>query len=411
MSARQTLPLLLLFGLAGAAPASAGEDFLQPSLPDSGDTRPALLTGTGSPTIIRLPEPTDDGDAASDPDQPIEVSPLYSPLLLPVAAEPTLEQPETPSAEPEAGEPTVTQASAPAPVTPPQCYRPEDNPKHLVFAAFGHSRTQPGRTGQLTGIERELPSRLSRQLAGEHRLATRAHIPHTLAPNGADRAVPADHQARQLARDHRAQLVVSGEILDLSMANPQDTYSPGTGTRWRNRAIDQRGWLRSRESRQRDFVFRLSVREGLTGALVFEQDYQTYGVWNAKDPDAHVFGSRAFAETDYGQAVEQLLARAANDLAQTAYCHPHWVTLDNRSQRQLRLQGGRDQGLKTGDTLPLYQLVRHPRPNRYQVYDIALTPSTLQARVQAVYEDYSVIELPGNPLLNGHFVARIPLPQ
>lgn len=289
-----------------------------------------------------------------------------------------------------------------------QCGHAATNPYHKALAITRFTRTEAdsAKAGGLHQVEEELPSLLSQHLQNRHAILTPVHLPQSLAP-ASDLRV--SNQVQQLARTHRTQFVITGEILDMSMAYPGATYAPSLYTRFVNGAHDTLGVKTRFDKRDRHFAFQLSLRDGFTGQVLFQKRYATYGTWNLRNRRDVDFGSALFWKTDYGEQISGLVGKAGDELAAAIQCQPYITRVESRpSEQQILLHSGANNGLRAGDRMTLYQLVVQPVQGEYQLYDTRLVDRQAVIELREVYPSHSVAVVSSDYLLSGQYLAVAP---
>ncbi|HOY23944.1 MAG TPA: flagella assembly protein FlgT middle domain-containing protein, partial [Cellvibrio sp.] len=211
-------------------------------------------------------------------------------------------------------------------------------------------------------------------------------------------------QIQKLARNQRTQLVLTGEIIDMTMTHPEATYNPGMYTRFLNGLFDFIEIRNRFDKRERVFSFNVNLRDGFTGQTLFSKRYDTYGVWGStKDVG---FDTPLFWKSDYGQQIKGLVKMAAKDVGAVVQCQPYIAQIDSRpGQTQILLQGGANNGLRSGDTLALYQMVVQGSETEYQQHQVRLVNRNAAIELREVYPSHSVGVISGTTYLTGQFLA------
>lgn len=281
--------------------------------------------------------------------------------------------------------------------------------KSIAIARFNRTEADSSKAGGLHQAEEGLPSLLSQQLQRRHAILTPVQLPQSLTNPGDTNGLRVTNQVQQLARTYRTQFIVSGEILDMSMAHPGATYSPGLYTRFVNGIHDTFGFKTRFDKRDRHFSFHLSLRDGFTGQVLFQKRYDTVGIWGISSRREVDFGSSLFWESDYGEQIGGLVNKAGDELAAAIQCQPYITRVESRpSQQQILLHSGANNGLRAGDTLALYQLVVQPVNGEYQLYDTRLVDRQTLIELREVYPSHSVAIVNSDYLLNGQYLAVAP---
>lgn len=294
----------------------------------------------------------------------------------------------------------ATQAPADACPAAAQAHR-----KKLLITAFPRREQNSSNLGALHDVEQALPALLGERLSQAPAVASSQLLDRSLAGSATPDPEMAQ-AARRLAKRHHAQLVLSGEVLDMSMAHSREGFNPGPINRARNGLVNTLHLPSAWDSRQRQFVLQLTLRDGITGEPLSRRQYQSRGAWNAGTPHRVGFDSPRFWDTDYGRELGELIDRAGEDLGEHIRCQPLTASLDIPTHPgQIILHSGTNQGLKAGDRLRLYKVIFRTVPGHYQVYRTHLVGSDALVEVQDARDSYSLAELHSKLDLHGHYVA------
>ncbi|MET0355729.1 MAG: flagella assembly protein FlgT middle domain-containing protein [Cellvibrio sp.] len=279
--------------------------------------------------------------------------------------------------------------------------------KTLLVTAFPRSTPFTANAGALSDVDHQLPQLLSQQLIEKHS----ALVPIQLTEGLPSSAISSDHllaqQIQKLARNQHTQLVLTGEVIDMSMAHPEATYNPGLYTRFVNGLFDSIGIKNHFDKRERLFSFRVDLRDGFTGQTLFNKRYDTYGVWGLTQHTG--FGTPLFWKSDYGQQIKGLVKMASKEVGQVIQCQPYIAQIDSRpGQTQILLQGGANNGLRTGDTLALYQMIVQGSETTYDQHQVRLVNRNAAIELREVFPSHSVGVVSGTTFLTGQFLAVAP---
>jgi hypothetical protein len=290
-----------------------------------------------------------------------------------------------------------------------QCSSHDNNSlqKSLLVTAFPRITPTGSSAGALSDAEHQLPQLLSEQLVAKHRAIAPVQINESLPSPTLSNDNLLAQQIQKLARSQRSQLVLTGEIVDMAMAHPEATYSPGLYTRFLNGLFDFIEVKNRFDKRDRVFSFQINLRDGFTGQTLFAKRYDTYGIWGlTKDVG---FGTPLFWSSDYGQQIKGLIKMASKDVGAVIQCQPYIAQIDSRpGQTQIVLQGGANNGLHAGDTLALYQMVVQGSETQYEQHLIRLVNRNAAIELREVYPSHSVGVVSGTTFLTGQFLAVAP---
>lgn len=276
--------------------------------------------------------------------------------------------------------------------------------KSLLVMAFPRLTPTSSTAGDLYQAEHQLPQLLSDLLVSARSSITPQQLNQAMPSASASTDAQLSLLSQRLANDHRSQFILSGEIVDMSMARPDATYNPGLYTRVVNQFFDFVEAKNRFDKRDRLFSFQLHLRDGITGQELLTKRYDTYGIWGHSGKVG--FGTPLFWKSDYGQQIKGLVNVAAKDLTQAINCLPFITQIDSRpGQTQFILQSGANNGLHTGDMLSLYQLIIQGSDTRYQEHDVRLVNRNLAIELREVYASHSVGVINSTTYLTGKLVA------
>jgi len=290
-----------------------------------------------------------------------------------------------------------------------QCGGSETNSlqKSLLVTNFPRLTPNSSNAGRLNDVEQQLPELLSQQLISKHKATVPTQLNESLPSPSLNSDAMLTQQIQRLARAQHSQLVLSGNIVDMSMTHPEATYNPGVYTRFLNGLFDFIEVKNRFDKRDRLFSFEVNLRDGFTGQTLFSKRYDTYGLWNVTDEVG--FGTPIFWKSDYGQQVKGLVKKAAKDVGDVIQCQPFIAQVDARpGQNQIILQGGANNGLHSGDTLTLYQLIVQGSETEYQQHQVRLVNRNAEIELREVYPSHSVGVISGTTYLTGQFLAVAP---
>lgn len=281
--------------------------------------------------------------------------------------------------------------------------------KSIAFASFPRLIPASSNAGALYQVDQQLPRLLGDNLRKRHATLTPIHLAEGLSGAEHSDDIRVAAQAQSLAKKHRTQFIVSGEVQDMSMAFPGTAYSPGLYTRFINGAHNLLHINTPLDKRDRIFAFHLQLRDGFTGQILFDNHYQTFGKWKAVRPAEIGFGSPRFWKSDYGKQIQHLVAKASDELAATIDCQPYIARVESRpGKQQVIIRSGANNGLRAGDAMELYQLVVQQAAGEYQFFDTRLVRLNAAMRLTEVYPSHSVAQVSDDILLSGQYLALAP---
>jgi hypothetical protein len=292
---------------------------------------------------------------------------------------------------------------------PPACPEPmaNDLKKSIAFVSFVRAAPPSSRLGALHQVEHQLPLLMGKDLTDRHALLTPTYLREFFRNSSTRDELSTAAQAQALAKEHRVQFFVSGEVDDMGLTFPNSLERPNYYTRFISGTHDVLHINTPLDKRSRAFGFTLEVRDGFTGQLIFNKQYRTFGKWKLP-PDAQVgFGSARFWQTDYGKQVKHLITEASDEMAQVINCRPFIARVDSSpGQQQIVIQSGSNNGIHKGDTLDLYQLMYQPITGEYQRFDTRLVKRSGRVYLTEIYPSHSIGNVVDETLLGGQYVVR-----
>lgn len=225
--------------------------------------------------------------------------------------------------------------------------------KAVAVAGFGLARPQQATIGRLQNIEQDLPRVLVNSLNNRgqvHALdATRISLYQD------PRRAPSDETAQQrlttsvaLATQLGAQYVISGVVRDLAMAGDAEEHPARRGD-WRERL----GLSPAAQPRQ--FVMDVFVHDGLSGAMLFQRSYSTFGEWDMPAAEQVGFATPRFWRTGYGEQVRDVISTAVADVNEALRCQPFMARIVKTSGKRLHIEASAGAGIRPGDKFQVYR--------------------------------------------------------
>ncbi|MGQ7276071.1 flagellar assembly protein T N-terminal domain-containing protein [Marinobacter sp. V034] len=153
----------------------------------------------------------------------------------------------------------------------------------------------------------------------------------------------------ELARELDAQFVVTGVIRDLSLSDPRA---------WGASVTDRMKRSMGMTNRNREFVADLMVYDGFSGSPVYRQRFTATGEWDVDSTEVTGFGSAAFRQSGYGQAVGEALDKMGQAIQSAIACQPFITRITRVDGQAVYLASGATSGLRPGDELQLYRSFR-----------------------------------------------------
>lgn len=383
-------------------------------IPDDIAYKPTQEDGTSKAATLPMADITSTSTAVITPlvqtESTIASEPLVEPIPIAEIAAPPPATNLTPASAHEitpsadnSTETSRTQASTPKKGSRAvRCESHNNLQKSLAITAFTRAQPSTSNAGNLYAVEQGFPQLLQDLLMEQHAHLSPNVLPQSFATTPMTE-VQRKRQAQIIAKTQQTQFVLSGTIIDMTMASPDATYNPGFFGTAAN-IFNDMSRERAFDKRKRIFQVAVELRDGFTGEILLRNDYNTVGLWNTREPIG--FNSPAFWKTPYGKRVRTLAGDMSKDIAEVMDCQPFMASIDARpGQVHILLHGGANNGLRAGDNLRLYQVVVQSSNTEYQVSDTRLIKREANLYLSEVYPSHSIAMIEGGSYLNGQFLA------
>lgn len=262
------------------------------------------------------------------------------------------------------------------------------------FALVDHDQATLGRIGN---VEQSLPQVLVGALNRDLASGVQALDASAARLYGDPRTAPVMENSQQrlttsvtLATRLGAQYVVSGVVRDLGLTGQSRVLESGQPQKvsWRDVLGLQQ------QSPERRFAVELFVHDGLSGALLFQRQYQTAGLWNLPLDVVAPFASQPFWHTAYGSEVQRLLNGMTEELAEVMRCQPFMARIVSARGNRLHIEAGAVAGIRPGDRFQVY------RTGTFYNLDLEprteLTNMATEVVIKQVQPQFVVAELSGS---------------
>lgn len=232
----------------------------------------------------------------------------------------------------------------------------------------------------LNGGMQNLNVALSKELVrlitlGQSPLSVETQLTHTVLWQSSQSI----QQALAIGRRHNVQLALFGSIEDVSVEEAP------------------RSWFGRNGDRTRTFGLHVKLVDTINGAELYENYYTTRATWDFGHHQTVDAFSKEFWSSDYGAAIQDVLFELIDELEDATNCQPATGRILSVVNNQISINLGKLQGLKTGDTVSLYQKneLIDERGGKYIQYN--LHPDIL--RVVSVSVDNAIVESESGGLL------------
>ncbi|MGS0682842.1 flagellar assembly protein T N-terminal domain-containing protein [Shewanella sp. 125m-7] len=143
----------------------------------------------------------------------------------------------------------------------------------------------------------------------------------------------------------------------------------------------------------RNFQLRVSLFHGISGEKVWSQQYSQAAEWEFKRQQTVNSNSDTFWRSEYGQAIDQVLAQVSNDLDNSLNCRPLLGQVVSRQADRIILNIGRRHGIRVGDKLQL--VLQQNMPDRLDNMRAVAGKSTASITIDQVTEESATAVLDG----------------
>ncbi|WP_286236809.1 flagellar assembly protein T N-terminal domain-containing protein [Neptuniibacter halophilus] len=255
--------------------------------------------------------------------------------------------------------------------------------KSVAMTAFPLQHLQQSNLGGLYNISSELPAQLAQQLNSGSPVSALNAGRISIHPNPQLAPVTQldDGSLSNLfseAGQMEVNYIVSGVIRDITMVDPR-THAEN------NFFIDLYNRLDYKSRKHlRNFTLDLYIHDGFSGHLIWQNRYQTAGLWSLDPTIKTGFATPGFMKQDYGQKVSALQKQMADDLNQALRCEPFTARIIRTQDRDIWINAGSQQGLKRGDKLTIY------RKSTFYAPDMKANSSLDNTRQTLVIDDVQV---------------------
>jgi len=237
---------------------------------------------------------------------------------------------------------------------------------------------QQATTGQVFKIGEKLPELLQRSFTQYAQFSYISEIMPFYTSALSSRNL---EQVTALAKKANAQYVLSAQIEDIGMRTPQKSA-------WKF-------WEEQPDLRQ--FGYQVAVLDGFTGTKVWQKTYQIEAPWDFNRYQAVDVGSSRLWQSQYGEAILNVMMDVAIQVDETLSCLPAYGRVIQVQNEQLMVNIGKNQGLKKGDELQLFQVMQFHDPQgqiqaKYNLHPTSVTIESVYANsASAVSSDNTIL--------------------
>ncbi|MGP4843756.1 flagellar assembly protein T N-terminal domain-containing protein [Marinobacter sp. 1Y8] len=226
--------------------------------------------------------------------------------------------------------------------------------KRVAITGFPILHTDQTRVGQISDAGEVLPEKLKQRVvaSGGMEVLSASRLQMFPEPLNAPTSQRFDNSLTnviELARELDVQFVVTGVIRDLRMSDPGA---------WGTSVADRMKRSLGMTNRNRQFVADMMVYDGFSGSPVYQQRFTATGDWDVDSTEVTGFGSAAFQQSGYGQALEGVMDKMGLAIQSAIACQPFITRITRVDGQAVYLASGATSGLRPGDELQLYRSFR-----------------------------------------------------
>lgn len=258
-----------------------------------------------------------------------------------------------------------------------------DYKKNIATAWLPLANRQQATIGNVFGIGKPISGLIKEEFNTYARYSHINHIqPTYLSPN----MPQLSRQAMDLARKKQSQFVLLGEVQNLSVDEPNESYTDYL-TFWSSKSV------------MRHIAIHIKLLDGSTGDLLLDQTFRTEAQWPFDRFESLDINSAKLWRSSFGAGVKQVVQSIAQQVDETLSCLPSYGRIIRVQNNQLSASIGSSQGVKQGDQLKIFQMKQFFNVDGTSHYQYEIHPTTVQ--VAKVYHNHSVLRpIGGVPLAN-----------
>ncbi|MDP5212484.1 flagellar assembly protein T N-terminal domain-containing protein [Pseudoalteromonas tunicata] len=220
-----------------------------------------------------------------------------------------------------------------------QCFASEFK-KSVAITQTQFNNREHALEGQIFDINKAFSERLYQTIKNnEQALSPRAYFKKAIRVNNyfTEQLQLDPRMIEQIADTTNSQYVLLSQISDTSMGEQQNSKL----LFWQDRQFE------------RFFSIEFILMNALTHELVWQQDYQTSGVWRFdKTARPDVFSNK-FWRSEFGSAIDQLTRQISLELRDTLSCLPLQGQIRNITDNTIVINLGSEHGVKKGQSFAI----------------------------------------------------------
>lgn len=264
-----------------------------------------------------------------------------------------------------------------------------DYKKNIVTTWYNINKRQQAAVGNLYDFGKVLAEKLQEEVQNHAQYSFIQRIePYYLSPPDKEKK----STAFDLAQKTDAQYVLFGEIMEFGV---ETTKSSGLAF-----------WKGDQSMRNLELAF--SMFDGNTGEMVFQNTQSISALWDFDPYKPINSNSRQLWDSTFGSATENVIRSVVQSIDESVSCLPAYGRVLKVSGESLNINIGKQNGLKQGDKLTLFQVNQFFDAQNVPHKQYQLHPEQVMVR-QVFAETAVVTSVTGAPLANiqpNDFVAR-----
>lgn len=265
-----------------------------------------------------------------------------------------------------------------------QCYA-SDFSKKVAITQFPIQHWQDAQIGGLYSLEKEIPRKITSMLKTEASsiypvpwLEKKLNVNVDFEQQGKVRHELID----AVANNANSQFVMFGRITDLSFGSESNSL-----LFWQDDKYD------------RFFTMELLIANALTHEVLYQNQFHTSAEWDHSHKEQVNVKSRRFWQGQYGEAVEELLVDARNDILASMNCQQlQSKILTVRDGEQVQINIGRGQGVSVGQEYRVSYRSDVIDNSGNMLTNFVISP--YRVRISKVYENSAIAESLDSDFMN-----------
>ncbi|MCK8043376.1 flagellar assembly protein FlgT [Shewanella sp. 1CM18E] len=143
----------------------------------------------------------------------------------------------------------------------------------------------------------------------------------------------------------------------------------------------------------RTFQIRVSLFHAISGEKIWSQQYRETAEWEFKRQQTVNSNSELFWQSEYGEAIDQVLTQVSHDIDENLNCRPLLGQVVSRQGDRIIINLGRQHGVRVGDKLQI--VLQQNMPDRLDNMRAVASKSRASITIDQVSQQSATAELEG----------------